>query len=266
MNESQSLKQRVYDILEGPTTESTLSRWVQTGIFSLIVLNIAALVLETVESIYQAAPAAFLAFETVSLYIFSLEYGLRVWSCTASPHYRAPFWGRLRYIRTPLALIDLLAILPFFLSFTFDLRSLRMVRLLRLAKLGRYSVALQTIGHVLLAKQEELVTLMGLLFLLLLGASSCMYFAEHHAQPDQFSSIPATMWWGIATLTTVGYGDIYPVTELGKAIASVIAILGIGIFALPAGILGAAFLEEFQSHKSEPKLCPHCGEVITKDE
>lgn len=228
-------------------------------------LNSIALILETGDPIYQAAPAAFQTLETFSVCIFSLEYVLRVWTCTASPAYQAPFWGRLRYLKTPLAILDLLAVLPFYLSYESDLRSLRIVRLLRflqIAKLGRYSTALQTIGRVLLAKRAELFILIGLLFLLLLGAASVMYVAENEAQPDQFSSIPATMGWAIATLTTVGYGDIYPITGLGKMIASVIAVLGIGLFALPAGILGAAFLEEFQSQKSEPLRCPHCGKVI----
>lgn len=219
-------------------------------------LNSIALILETGDPIYQAAPAAFQTLETFSVCIFSLEYVLRVWTCTASPAYQAPFWGRLRYLKTPLAILDLLAVLPFYLSIV------RLLRFLQIAKLGRYSTALQTIGRVLLAKRAELFILIGLLFLLLLGAASVMYVAENEAQPDQFSSIPATMGWAIATLTTVGYGDIYPITGLGKMIASVIAVLGIGLFALPAGILGAAFLEEFQSQKSEPLRCSHCGKVI----
>jgi voltage-gated potassium channel len=111
-------------------------------------------------------------------------------------------------------------------------------------------------------KREELLVTLFVLLLLLLFASSLIYFAEHDAQPDIFSSIPAAMWWAVATLTTVGYGDVYPVTTVGKLVASVIAVLGIGMFALPTGILGAGFVEELQSRKRRPRTCPHCGKSL----
>ena len=142
------------------------------------------------------------------------------------------------------------------------IRMVRLFRLFRLAKLARYSTALRTFGRVFAAKKEELVTTLLFLSLLLLAASCLIYFAEYDDQPEAFSSIPAAMWWGIATLTTVGYGDIYPVTIAGKIIGSVIAVLGIGMFALPTGILGAAFLEEIEEQKTTPKPCPHCGKII----
>jgi len=167
---------------------------------------------------------------------------------------------------TPLALIDLLAVLPFYLSFiSTDLRILRILRvfrLLRMVKIARYSQTIQIFGRVLVATRTQLLLTVILMAILLLLASSLMYAVEQQAQPEAFSSIPAAMWWAIATLTTVGYGDIYPVTAWGKFFGSLISIFGIGMFALPTGVLGAAFLEEIQSEK-KVTICPHCGKEIS---
>lgn len=233
---------------------------------SLITLNVVALVLETVEEIQSAAPAIFSAFEALSVAIFTAEYLLRLWSCTVSEKYRRPFLGRLRFALTPLALVDLLAILPFYVpQQRVDgrvLRILRLFRVFRVAKLGRYSRAIATFGRVARGKKAELITTLSILMILLVISSSLMYYAEKDAQPDKFTSIPAAMWWGMETLTTIGYGDIYPVTYLGKLLAGCVAVLGIGMFALPTGILGAAFVEELQAQKRQPTNCPHCGKEI----
>jgi len=258
----------VHEILEVTAPGDRASRAFDLFILSLIALNVAALILETVQPIYEKAPKLFKWFETVSVGIFSVEYVLRVWSCTAAPRFASPVRGRLRFAVTPLALIDLFAVLPFYLPFVgVDLRfirAVRLVRLFRVMKVARYSQAIRTLGRVVSAKKEELLVTLFILCLLLLFASSLLYFAERQAQPEHFTSIPAAMWWGITTLTTVGYGDIYPVTPLGKVIASVIAILGIGMFALPTGILGAGFVEEIQARKRKPKVCPHCGKEIVE--
>jgi voltage-gated potassium channel len=163
-----------------------------------------------------------------------------------------------------MAIIDLVAILPFYLPLVgIDLRSLRVLRLLRIlriAKVGRYYSSLNLIKHVFQAKKEELVLTSAMMGLLLVVSSSLLYYCESAVQPDAFSSIPATMWWAVATLTTVGYGDMYPVTLLGRLLAGTIAILGIGMFALPTGILGAGFVEAIQKQKKElVQRCPHCG-------
>jgi len=260
------LKKRFYEILEVAAPGDHASRGFDIFILSLIALNVLALVAETVESIHSQAPAFFAWFETVSVIIFTVEYLVRLWSCTASTAYAFPVRGRLRFAVTPLAVVDLLAVLPFYLPFMgIDLRFIRAVRLFRLfrlAKLGRYSTALRTLGRVAVAKRPELVITVFILGLLLLLASAGMYFIEHDAQPEAFSSIPATMWWAVATLTTVGYGDVYPVTALGKALAAAIAILGIGMFALPTGILGAAFVEQIHGPRAKSRTCPHCGKQI----
>jgi voltage-gated potassium channel len=166
-----------------------------------------------------------------------------------------------------MALVDLLAILPFYLPKSgMDLRvlrALRLMRVFRVAKVWRYSAALHTLGRVFVTRREQLLATLFTAFLLVVVASTLMYYVEHEAQPDRFSSVPASMWWGIATITTIGYGDMYPVTPWGKVLASVMAVLGIALFALPTAILGTAFLEELQSrNKAADEVCPHCGKPI----
>lgn len=245
------------------------NRIVGSFIVTLILLNVAAMIAESVRSIHVAIPEYFLAFECFSVVVFSVEYLLRVWSCVEVPEYSRPMLGRFRFVLTPLAIVDLMAVLPFFLPFvTVDLRVLRMFRLfrimriMRVAKLARYSESLQMLMRVLRAKKEQLISAIFILLILLVIAASLMYYAENEAQPEAFSSIPAAMWWAAATLTTVGYGDIFPVTPVGKLMGSIIAVLGIGMFALPTGILGAGFVEELDGRKTL-RQCPHCGKEIT---
>ena len=166
-----------------------------------------------------------------------------------------------------MALVDLAAILPFYLPLFIKLdlrfvRALRLLRLFRIFKMGRYSSALQMLGRVVRAKKEEIFITALVLIMLLVVASGLMYYIEKDAQPKQFSSIPSAMWWGVATLTTVGYGDVYPVTAAGKILSAVIAILGIGLFALPTGILASGFIEELHKKETGKIICPHCGKEI----
>lgn len=129
--------------------------------------------------------------------------------------------------------------------------------------MSRYVKALDTLDDVIKEKKEDLIVPLAIILLLLVLASSVMYLAETDAQPDKFPNILATLWWGVATLTTVGYGDIFPIMPLGKFIGGVIAFLGIGLFALPTGILAAGFAEEVQKRRrKEVKICPHCGKEI----
>ena len=261
-----NLQKTVHNAL-GPEPDSPIGKAISVSITALIVLNITALVLETVDEIQELSPRAFWVFEAVSVGVFTIEYLLRVWSCVTDTRYSRPISGRLRFIVSPLALVDLIAILPFYAAllnlFGVDLRVLRAARLMgRAARLGHYSSGLRTLGRVVQAKRTELVTVIIVLSLLLLLSSSIMYYAENNAQPDVFSSIPETMWWGIITLTTVGYGDAYPITAAGRTLAGLMAVLGIGLFALPAGILGSGFIEEVQHRGGGGKKCPHCGEEI----
>jgi voltage-gated potassium channel len=267
-----SFKQRVHELLEPGSADDRASRLVDGGLMILIALNVLAMVLETIERVHALAPEWFWWFEVISVGIFTVEYLLRVWSCTASARFARPVRGRARFMMTPLAVIDLLVILPFWLPMLgVDLRvvrSIRLFRVFRLLKLGRYSTALQTFGRVLTSKREDLLATILLMGLLLLLGASFMYYVEHEVQPEQFPSIPETMWWGIATLTTVGYGDVYPMTHLGRLLGAVIMVLGIGMFALPTGILGAAFVEELQRTQAQDaggRCCPHCGKPIDGD-
>jgi voltage-gated potassium channel len=261
-----SLRKRVDEVVGAGRPGDKLNRAFGIFIMTLIGLNVVALVAESVKSIHTYCPRLFSIFELVSVILFTVEYVARLWSCVEKPAYHKPLLGRLRFAVTPLAIIDLLAILPFYLPFLgLDLRFLRilrMMRIFRIAKLGRYSHSLQILQQVMAAKKEQLLCTLFVLVLLVIVAASLLYYAENSDQPDKFSSIPAAMWWAICTLTTVGYGDIYPMTALGKVMASIIAILGVGVFALPAGILGAGFVEEM-AHNQKPTLCPHCGKEIS---
>lgn len=263
----ESLKKRVYEAVEcyTPAGEgaSVVDRF-DRFIMAMIVANVFAVMLETVDWIGRPYAAYFRAFEIFSVAVFTAEYALRIWSCTVDPRYAGAFRGRLRFALTPMAVIDLLAIIPFYLEFLpFDLRfvrSLRLFRLFRVFKLARYAASLRTFDNVLRAKREELLISLFVLVVLLVFASSAMYYAENEAQPEKFTSIPAAMWWGAAALTTVGYGDVFPVTAFGQLLGAVIAILGIGLFALPTGILASGFAEEIQKRRRrQSALCPHCG-------
>jgi voltage-gated potassium channel len=236
-------------------------------ITALILLNIAALVLETVESIGSAHRALFYKFEVFSVLIFTVEYIIRLWKCTDQPQYGKGLAGRVRYILSPMALIDAVAILPFYLPMLipFDLRfvrALRLLRIFRIFKLARYSDAFRTFMNVMRAKKEELLITVFMVFVVLTVASCAMFFIENSVQPNIFSSIPAAMWWGIATLSTVGYGDMYPVTLAGKLLGSIVALMGIGLFALPAGIIGSGFIDEMHKKRANTNCCPHCGKTI----
>ena len=178
-----------------------------------------------------------------------------------------------RYLSSPMTIIDVLAVLPFYLPFIFPcslafLRMLRLLRLLRLGKLGRYVSGLQTVLAIIKSKSQELVASVGFTGFLLVISSLLIYYAEHRAQPEAFSNAFSGLWWAIATLTTVGYGDIYPITIPGKIIAALIALLGIGLVAIPAGILSGAYMEFLANEKKKEtppealEYCPHCGKKL----
>jgi voltage-gated potassium channel len=261
-------KARVYQIMEDPNDLSRASKIFNFSMMTLISLNVLAIILETVPELRDEYFTVFVAFEVFSIGVFSVEYAIRLWAATADERYRARITGRLRYALTPMALIDFLAIAPFFLALIFPFhlsvtRALRFVRLMRLLKLTRYATPLQTLGTVLRERKDQLMICLFIVLILLLFASSAVYLVENAAQPDVFSSIPAAMWWGVATLTTVGYGDVFPVTTLGRILGGIIAILGVGMFALPAGILASGFAEELErQRKPQTIVCPHCGQVI----
>jgi voltage-gated potassium channel len=260
------IKQRIWEILNAAKPGDLPGKVFNIFILSLILLNMLAVIIGTVKPLEERYEFAFHWFEVFSVSVFSVEYILRVWSCVSREEYSKPIIGRLRFVTKPMSVIDLLAILPFYLRFisvnlTF-IRALRLFRIFRIAKLGRYSSSIRLFSRVFKNRKEELVITMMVMLILVIMASSFMYFAESEVQPDKFADIPATMWWSVMTLTTVGYGDVYPITPLGKFLATIIAILGVGMAALPTGILGASFVEEIQKQKSKKAVCPHCGKDI----
>lgn len=266
---SETAKKRLFEILEASSSNDSAGRLFNISIMTLISLNVIAVMLETVQSLSSRYKFLFQIFEIFSVSVFTVEYLLRLWACTCIEKYKNPVTGRIRYALTPMAMVDLLAILPFYLPLLipFDLRSiraLRLFRLFRMFKMGRYSKALKSLGNVFIERKEEIVIAVFFEIVLLVIASTLIYFVENEAQPEKFSSIPAAMWWGIATLTTVGYGDVYPVTPAGKLLGGIIAFLGISMFALPAGILASGFIEEIKKTHIKRKVCPHCGKDISE--
>ncbi|MEM6524425.1 MAG: ion transporter [Bacteroidota bacterium] len=252
-------KRRILSTINKAEEQDPVSRGFDIFVMVLIVLNVFAVIIETVDSIYNRYQTVFYYFELFTIIVFSVEYAVRLWACTLIEKYKHPIWGRIKYMLSIEAIIDLMAILPFYLPLVVSLdarflRVLRLFRLLRVFKLGRYSVAFQLIINVLRKRKEELFITLTLLLVMLILAASLMYYIEHEAQPEVFTSIPATMWWAIATLTTVGYGDVYPVTGLGKLLGSFIAILGIGIFALPTGIIATSFERELAEREKNKKV------------
>ncbi len=268
-----SLRKRVNEIVNAAHNGDRISHIFDISIMALVVINVIAVILETVPSIEARYGALFTSVELISVAIFTVEYLLRLWCCVEEERFAHPIKGRLRYMFSFMALVDLLAILPFYFRVSkVDLRVIRLLRLtriMRIIKLGRYYQSFKQIKRVFSDKREELTITMVTMFFLLIISSSIMYFVESETQPEVFSSIPASMWWGVCTLTTVGYGDMYPVTTLGKLMASVMSILGIGMFALPAGILAGGFekalsVEEQQEEKTQKSYCPYCGEKLEK--
>ncbi len=241
-------------------------------IITLIILNVAAVILETVPSLNDEPHEQrfFYYFDLISVIIFTIEYILRAWSCNHEAKYKHSIKGRIKYMLSPGALIDLLAILPFYLHTIvgLDLRILRMLRLMRFFRLFRLTAYMKS-AHLIVnifkqRKNELLLSLVLVLFLIILS-SSAIYFAEHNHPENKlkFTSIPATIWWSVVTLTTTGYGDMYPMTTLGKSLAGLIMLTGVAFFALPAGIITAGFLEEFRKNKKPRHTkCPQCGHDI----
>jgi voltage-gated potassium channel len=250
-----SYKLRIYEILESTNSEDKTAEAVNLFMLVLVVLNVTAVVLETVESIYAAHKDLFHYFADISVVVFTIEYILRLWSCDVDPKYRHPFLGRLRFALTPLALIDLLVILPTYAALAFPtdhmlLRSLRVLWTFRLLKLSRYSESLQTIMDVVRAQQRELVMSFSAIIFFMVLSSTMIYFLEHEAQPHRFPDIPATMWWAVLTMTTVG-DNFYPITPLGKIAGGLIIILGVATFALPTSILTSGFVEVLERRREE---------------
>ncbi|HEX7845249.1 MAG TPA: ion transporter [Chitinophagaceae bacterium] len=269
-------KEKVHGLLHPEIVgDKNWDKVINIFIIVLIILNVIAVMLETVPSFNDEPHEKdfFRYFDLISVIIFSVEYVLRVWSSNHEEKYKHPIKGRLKYMLSAGALIDLLAILPFYLHaiIGLDLRVLRMLRLMRFFRLFRltaYMKSAQLIMNVFRSRVNELLLSLVLVIFLIIFSSCAIFFAEHTHPENKylFTSIPATIWWSVVTLTTTGYGDMYPMTTIGKIMAGVIMLTGVAFFALPAGIITAGFLEEFRKNKKHTfKKCPHCGEEIDID-
>ena len=218
--------------------------FVQWFIAILISLNVVAIIIDSFNDIHEKVKLFLYWFEVFSIAIFTAEYILRLISSPAK--YKKRNLSYLIYVFSFMGIVDLLSILPFYFSFFIisDLRFLRVFRLLRIFKLFRHFEALDTLSNVIKNEKNKLIMAFSVLLVLLVFASSAMYYIENHYQPDQFANIISTFWWAVATLTTIGYGDVYPVTAIGRFLGGLISILGIGIIALPSGIISAGLIKE----------------------
>ena len=251
------LKKRVYNILHK-------NKIVIKFIYGLIVINIFALILESYKEIRENYGSFFEIIELISVAIFTVEYILRLWVSDIDENGKK---SRFKFALSPLGVIDLLAIIPFYLPMIFliDLRVvriLRLFRLLRIFKLGRYSKSLKTINQVLKDTKSDLSITLFFAFVLLILSSTLMYYVESDVQPVKFASIGHSFWWSVATLTTVGYGDVYPITAMGKFLSAIIALIGIGFIALPTGIISSAFIDRIKTRNEKERKeckCPNCG-------
>ena len=257
-----NLKRRMFQFVNGV--------FFSKFIYGLIVLNVIAIIFESHKDILRSYNQFFQAFEYFSIVVFSIEYVIRIWIADLDNNTPILFRSkRLGYVCSGYGIIDLIAIVPFYLPLlvAFDLRIvriLRLLRLLRILKLGKYSKSLRIIKNVLKDTKPQLSVTVFVAWILLVLASTLMFYAENDAQPDKFSNIGDSLWWAVATLTTVGYGDVYPVTVTGKLLSAIIALIGIGFVALPTGILSSAFVDNVRKDREKSKLCrcPKCGEEI----
>lgn len=249
-NKGKSFRYKVYAIVNETPTSGDLHHIFDFFIVVWVVISVLAVILESVHSINYYLHAEFIILDIISVAVFSTEYLMRMYSCTEDPKYQSWLKGRLENAVRPTSIIDLLAILPFYLEsilhHLFDLRFLRVFRLMRLLKLARYSGATQSL-FIVIKREWPVMKASAFIMLLLVMLAACLgYLFEHEAQPDKFENIPQSIYWSVITLASVGYGDISPITPAGRAITIVLALLGIGIFAIPAAILSSALSDQLR--------------------
>ena len=265
------VKIKIYRLLEKGSHGSRFNRVFDYFIMSLILLSVGSIVLESIPGIEKKYHHWLVIFDLFSIIVFTLEYLLRLYVSDLTHPAKSRVKSALKFMFSIYGIIDLLAILPFYLPMLIKLdlrflRILRLTRIFRILKIGRYNQSLKLIASVVKEKKEELAVTGFLAFLIMLLASFIMYYVESPHQPEAFPNILSAFWWAIATLTTVGYGDVYPITAWGKFISGVIAILGIGIVALPTGLISAGFMEKVKKKPGNTSThCPHCGKEIKKD-
>lgn len=256
LNRGRSFRQRLHALVYPSAHGGNLHRYFDNFIAGWVMISVMCVILESVYSVNYLLHMELIVLDAVAVSIFTLEYCLRLYSCVEDPRYSSPVLGRLRHAKSPSMVIDLLAILPFFLEALLhhlvDLRFLRIFRLMRLLKLTRYTGATTTLAKVIAREWPVMAAASFIMLLLVILTASLGYLFEHEAQPDKFENIPQSIYWAVITLASVGYGDISPVTPAGRAVTIVLALIGIGIFAIPAALLSSAFSD--QLHKERDAL------------
>lgn len=264
------VKNCIYNIIRDDDENEVAGNIFDGVIISLIIVNVIMVIVETF-TLPALVQDIFYYIEIVSIVVFSIEYVARVYTSDLLYSDISPMKARIKYIFSFMALIDLLAILPFYLPFVISidlrvLRMLRIIRLLRVFKVNRYTNALTSIGTVFKRKKSQLLSSVFVVMVLMVIASVLMYNIENEAQPEAFSNAFSALWWAVATFTTVGYGDIYPITAMGKILSAIIAFLGIALVAVPTGIISAGFMEQISDEKNEnedkKEYCPYCGHKL----
>lgn len=252
------LRAQLFAILHAPDPGNAAARWLNYFLAALIIANAISVTLETLPGISGTFARALWLFEGISTGIFVVEYLARVWTCVEQQRLSNPIAGRLRFMRQPLSMLDLVAIATWWTPW--DLRFLRVVRLVRLLKifhLYEFEAALERLSVALSRRKELLLVAVVLMAVFVYLAASLLYQIEHTRQPDVFSSVPATFWWATVTFNTIGYGDMVPLTPLGRLFAGLVSVFGIGVFALPTAIVIAAIIES--SATGSPYVCEACG-------
>ena len=269
----ESTKKRIFEIIQIGKETDFVSRAFDFTIVVAILLNLLIAIAETFESMEGYTPL-FRSVETATVILFTVEYILRVW--TAGYLYPEKSKGKavVKFITSFHGIVDLLSFLPFYLPIFFPegivaFRMFRIVRILRLFQVNKYYDALNVIGRVLRRKRSQLISSVFIIFVLMTAASLCMYSLEHEAQPEVFQNAFSGFWWAVSTLLTVGYGDIYPITVVGRIFGIGITFLGVGMVAIPTGILSAGFVEEMseiqtigKAETAEKIYCPYCGKKL----
>ncbi|MFM7971694.1 MAG: ion transporter, partial [Betaproteobacteria bacterium] len=256
-NQGRTFRQKVHALVFPSEYGGTLHHLFDGLIVLWVVVSVAAVILESVHGIRYVLHLEFIILDAVAVTIFTAEFLLRLYACVETPGYQRAVSGRVKHATSASSIIDFLAILPFFLEVflhhLMDLRFLRVFRLLRLFKLTRYTGATKTLSVVVVREWPVLAASAFVMLLLVILTASLGYLFEHDAQPDKFENIPQSIYWAVITLASVGYGDISPVTPMGRAMTIVLALLGIGIFAIPAALLSSAFTDQLRIERETLK-------------
>ena len=257
LNRHRRFRSKLYALLEPTGHSGKLHLYVDNFIMFWVMLSIVCVVLESVQSVHALLAAEFFIVDAVAFSIFTVEYLARLYTAPENPRYKKNFSPHFSHFMAGQSIIDLLAILPFllehFLTTTLDLRFLRVFRLLRLLKLTRYTSAVETLYKVIRREWQVILASVFVMLLLVVLTASLGYLFEHEAQPDKFENIPQSIYWAVVTLASVGYGDISPITPMGRTLTVVLALIGIGIFAIPAGLLASAFTDQLRIDREDFK-------------